>query len=412
MQYILSVTEVNRYIKEVIAGDMILSNIWIKGEISNYKNHYSGHMYFTLKDEKSLIKCVMFKGQTYGLKFNPDNGMKVIARGYISVFERDGQYQLYVEEMQPDGIGNLYLAFEQLKKKLEFEGLFDNRFKKELPYLPQSIGVVTSSTGSVIKDIINVASRRFPNVNIKLYPVAVQGIQAASAISRAIRRLNELNCVDVIIVARGGGSLEEIWPFNEEIVARSIFNSRIPVVSAVGHETDFTISDFVSDLRAPTPSAAAEIIVPEKRLLKQKIADLRMRMQNALLKNINFNKVHLLRITGSMVFKQPYNRLNQEKIRLDNLERKLVSTVLNQKDKSKMRMLFLIDKLNSLSPLNVLARGYSMVKIKNNNVLLKSVKDVDSGDRLEISVSDGRVEAIVDNISRGDNKGGNNERRE
>jgi len=397
MQHVLSVSEVNKYIKEVIGGDLILSDIWIKGEISNYKNHYSGHMYFTLKDEKSVVKCVMFKGQAFGLKFSPENGIKVMARGYISVFERDGQYQLYVEEMQPDGIGSLYLAFEQLKRKLQEEGLFDNSYKKKLPFLPKSIGVVTSSTGAVIRDIINVVSRRFQNVNIKLYPVSVQGIQAAPSISKAIKRLNQFKCVDIIILARGGGSLEELWPFNEERVARSIFESKIPIISAIGHETDYTIADFVADLRAPTPSAAAEIVVPEKHALKQKIIDLKLRLKNALLQNININKMNLRRLNESIIFKQPYNRINQERIRLDNLERNMVVTLLEQKDQAKVKMQFLIGKLDVLSPISILSRGYSIVKLKKNKKLIKSVDDVNAGDIIEINVEDGIIEAFVNN---------------
>lgn len=396
MQYVLTVSELNRYIKEIISGDLILSNIWVKGEISNYKYHYSGHIYFTLKDEKSLIKCVMFKGQTYGLKFSPDNGMKVLAKGYVSVYERDGQYQLYVEEMQPDGLGNLYLAFEQLKKKLEQEGLFDVSRKKRLPYLPSSIGVITSSTGAVIRDIINVATRRFPNVNIKLYPVAVQGEQAAPTICRAIEVFNRLKCVDVIILARGGGSLEDLWPFNEEVVARSIFKSEIPIVSAVGHETDFTIADFVSDVRAPTPSAAAEIVVPEKRILKQKITDIRMRLLNAVIKNISINRMKYSKLTESIVFKQPYNRINNERIRLDNLNKYMCSALINKHDIVKMRTVFLIDKLNMLSPLNVLTRGYSIVRSKPGNNLVKSVYDVYPGNKIEIILKDGKIDALVE----------------
>jgi exodeoxyribonuclease VII large subunit len=396
-QHVFSVSEINRYIREIISGDLNLSDIWVKGEISNYKYHYSGHMYFTLKDEKSLIKSVMFRSQASRLKFHPENGMKVIVRGYVSVFERDGQYQLYVEEMLPDGMGSLYLAFEQLKNKLEKEGLFDSQYKKKIPFLPSSIGVITSLTGAVIRDIINVLSRRFENFNLMLYPVSVQGVQAASTISRAIKRLNQLNCVDVIILARGGGSLEELWAFNEEQVARSIFESKIPVISAVGHETDFTIADFVADLRAPTPSAAAELVVPEKRALKQKNRDLRQRLQNAILKNIDINRTNLRRHNESIVFRQPYNRINQEKMRLDSLERNLILALTNQKEKEKAKMKFLIEKLNVLSPLNILARGYSIVKLKESNKLVKSVEDINAGDNIEINVVDGLIEAIVIN---------------
>ncbi|HHV96664.1 MAG TPA: exodeoxyribonuclease VII large subunit [Clostridiaceae bacterium] len=394
-QYVFTVSEINRYIKEIIDGDLNLSDIWIKGEISNYKYHYSGHMYFTLKDEKSIIKCVMFRSQVFRLKFQPENGMKVIARGYISVFERDGQYQLYVEEMQPDGIGSLYLAFEQLKNKLEKEGLFDLRYKKKIPFLPRSIGVVTSSTGAVIRDIINILSRRFENFNLKLFPVPVQGVQAASSISKAIKKLNELKCVDVIILARGGGSLEELWPFNEEQVARSIFESEIPIISAVGHETDFTIADFVADLRAPTPSAAAELVIPEKRILKQRIIDLEFRLQNAVIKNINFNRVNLKRLKESIVFRQPYNRINQERMKLDSLLRNMTVILLSQKEQEKAKVKFLIEKLNALSPLNILARGYSIVKLKDTDKLVKSINDVKTGDNIEVTVNDGLIQASV-----------------
>jgi|LSQX01.2.fsa_nt_gb exodeoxyribonuclease VII large subunit len=401
MQYILTVSELNRYIKEMFSQDLILSQLWIKGEISNFKHHYSGHMYFTLKDEKSLIKCVMFKSYTYSMKFTPENGMKIIARGYVSVFERDGQYQLYVEEMQPDGLGSLYIAFEQLKKKLQDEGLFDKNIKKKLPYLPKSIGVITSSTGAVIRDIINVTGRRFPNIAIKIFPVAVQGPQAAPMISRAIKTLNKLECVDLIILARGGGSLEELWPFNEETVARGIFKSKIPIISAVGHETDFTIADFVADVRAPTPSAAAEIAVPEKRVLIRKTIDLKLRLQNSLVKSININRVRYERLEGSIVFKQPYNVINQERVRLDNLCRHMYNALFTRKEKTRMRMRFLIDKLDMLSPLNVLSRGYGIVKSKYTNTLVKSVEDIKIDDKVEITLKDGTIDAGVLSIIKG-----------
>lgn len=266
--------------------------------------------------------------------------------------------------------------------------------------MPKSIGVITSSTGAVIRDIINVTSRRFPNIEIKIFPVAVQGVQAAPTISRAIKILNQLKCVDVIILARGGGSLEELWPFNEEVVARSIFQSNIPIISAVGHETDFTIADFVADLRAPTPSAAAEIVVPEKRVLVQKTNDLQLRLQNALLKSININRVRYERLEGSIAFKQPYNRINQERLRIDNLTRHMQNALLAQKEKTKMRISFLIDKLDMLSPLNVLSRGYSIVKSKDTNMLVKSVEGVKTEDKVEITLKDGTIDAKVLSIEK------------
>jgi len=405
MKYVLTVSEVNRYIREIISRDLILSNLWVKGEISNFKHHYTGHLYFTIKDEKSLLKCVMFKSQASGLKFYPENGMKVIIKGYVSVFERDGQYQLYVEEMQPDGVGELHVAFEQLKQKLKEEGLFDISRKKRLPYLPRSIGVITSITGSVIRDIMNVLNRRFYNINLKIYPVQVQGEVAAGQIARAIRKINEANCVDVIILARGGGSLEELWPFNEEIVARSIADSNIPIISAVGHETDFTIADFVADVRAPTPSAAAELVVPEKSMLMARVNELDIRLKNAIHKFLRLKRNDLERLTSSIPFRQPYNRVYQERMRLDILNRNMYREILSKTDKARTKLQFLIEKLNALSPLSVLARGYSITKLKKNGRILKSVNEVSNGDELKISVSDGNIDCRVINIV----KGGNNE---
>jgi len=402
MRYILSVTEVNKYIKEIISRDLILSNLWIKGEISNCKYHHTGHIYFTLKDDKSLLKCVMFRTHAAGLKFRLEDGMKVIIKGYISVFERDGQYQLYAEEAQPDGLGSLHVAFEQLKDKLQAEGLFDKAQKKKLPLLPRSIGVVTSSTGAVIRDIINVLTRRYPNFNLKLYPVHVQGEQAPGEIARAVDRLNELDCVDVIIVARGGGSIEELWAFNEESVARSIFNSRIPVISAVGHETDYTIADFVADVRAPTPSAAAEIVMPEKAVLRDRIDGLNRRLKSSLLKNLSMNRLRYEKLRNSAVFRQPYNRVYQERMRLELLNKYLLRGVENSRDRSSSKLSMLIGKLNALSPLSVMARGYSIVVSKETGHLVKSVYDVEKGKEIEIGVADGKIDCTVERVEERD----------
>lgn len=400
MPYIVTVTEINKYIKGILSKDVILSNVWVKGEISNYKYHYSGHMYFTLKDENSLLKCVMFKTNNSGLKFSPENGMKVLIKGYISVFERDGQYQLYVESMQPDGLGALHMAFEQLKKRLQEEGLFDTKHKKKIPLLPQSIGVVTSSTGSVIRDIINILNRRFPNYNLKVYPVAVQGEAASKDIAKAIGRLNEKNCVDVIILARGGGSLEELWAFNEEIVARSIFASRIPIISAIGHETDFTISDFVADMRAPTPSAAAEIVVPEKAVLKNTIVSLNIRLETSLKRSLLTCRSRYERILRSMVFRQPYNRVYQERMRLDILQKSILKAVKKNKDMGAARLAALAGKLDALSPLTVLARGYSVVKSNKTGMLIKSINDVNVNDEVEINLADGKIDCLVKGLGK------------
>jgi exodeoxyribonuclease VII large subunit len=332
----------------------------------------------------------MFKSQASILKFVPQNGEKVIVTGYISVFERDGQYQLYACDMQPDGLGALHLAFEQLKSKLQKEGLFDNGVKKKLPVLPECIGVVTSSTGAVIRDIINVTYRRNSNMKILLYPVAVQGPQAAGQIAAAIKRLNELNRVDVIIVARGGGSLEELWAFNEEIVARSIFSSNIPIISAVGHETDFTICDFVADMRAPTPSAAAELAVPDVEVLKYKLQNYNVRMKGSLVKKLTICHTQLQKLNSRQVFRQPYDKVNQYRLKLDNELRQLFkSNEMIFKDK-KSNFAMLAGKLDALSPLKVLERGYSVARTDDGNII-NSVEQVNIGDSLEINLKNGKI---------------------
>lgn len=394
----ITVSELNRYIKDLVAKDFMLSGLWVKGEISNFKSHYSGHFYFTLKDEKSVVKCVMFRSNASSVAFVPEDGMKVIIRGYISVFERDGQYQLYAEEMQPDGVGALYVAFEKLKKKLADEGLFDEAKKKKLPYIPRSIGVVTSSTGAVIRDIINVLSRRFYNVNIKLYPVQVQGELAAGQIAAAVRRFNELGNVDVIIVGRGGGSLEDLWPFNEEIVARSIYESHIPVISAVGHETDFTICDFAADVRAPTPSAAAELAMPERAVVENRLDGLKMRLRNAINKKTSMERLTLKRLEESVAFRQPYNRIYQNRMLLDVQKRYMEKALDALKSEYRNKLSLLAARLDTLSPLSSLARGYSIVRSEKDDTLIKSIHAVSPGDRIEISLTDGKLDCTVDAI--------------
>lgn len=398
MQYVLSITEINRYIKEIISRDLVLSNLWVRGEISNYKNHYSGHMYFTVKDEFSTLKCVMFKSNNSQLGFTPENGMKVLIRGYLSVFERDGQYQLYAQEMQPDGLGNLHLAYEQLKLKLQMEGLFDEKYKKPIPFLPKCIGVVTSSSGAVIRDIIHVLSRRFGNVELKIYPVAVQGEGACHQIAKAIKRLNDLGNVDVIIVARGGGSLEELWAFNEEVVARSIFDSKIPVVSAVGHETDFTIADFVADLRAPTPSAAAELVVPEKASLENRLSGLSIRLSSAMERKLEATRSELEQLKNSPAFRQPYARIYEGRMQIDVLHRYMLKGLQLTLEKSKARFAVTAGKLDTLSPLTVLARGYSVSRSLKSNEVIASVTDVNVGDEVEIALQDGALKCQVTEI--------------
>jgi exodeoxyribonuclease VII large subunit len=381
-----------------MSRDIILSSLWVKGEISNFKNHYSGHLYFTLKDEKSLIKCVMFKSQASLLKFMPEDGLKVIIRGSVTVYERDGQYQLYAEGMQPDGLGSLHLAYEQLKKRLEAEGLFDKLRKKKIPYIPSAIGVITSSTGAVIKDILNITGRRFPSVKIKLLPVAVQGEQAPSQIARAIRKFNELRNVDVIIIARGGGSIEELWAFNDELVARTIFTSSIPIISAVGHETDFTITDFAADLRAPTPSAAAEMVVPDRSVLIDYINNLDCQLRNSLQKNLQQKRAVYERLMGSVIFKRPYDKVNQETLRLDNLVKYLRIGLLSAVDRSRSRFSTLTGRLDALSPLSVLSRGYGVVRDRENGDVIKSVQHVKRGKNIVVRLSDGELDCCVEDI--------------
>ncbi len=400
MEKVYSVSDINNYIKQIVSNDGILSGLSVRGEISNFKHHYTGHMYFTIKDQNSVLKCVMFKSHASLLRFAPQNGEKVIVSGYISVFERDGQYQLYASDMQPDGVGALHLAYEQLKNKLQKEGLFDIDIKKKIPVLPRCIGVVTSSTGSVIRDIINVTYRRHRNMRILLYPVAVQGAQAAGQIAAAISKLNELKQVDVIIVARGGGSLEELWAFNEEIVARSIHASDIPVISAVGHETDFTICDFASDMRAPTPSAAAELAVPDIEVLLYKLQNYNIRMKTSLVNKLAACRNQLQKVNSRNVFRQPYDKVNQFRLRIDNdLKHLYKSSEMLIKDK-KSQFAMLAGKLDALSPLKVLERGYTVVK-SSEGYIVSRLEQVNIGDALEVSLKDGKVDCKVISMKQG-----------
>ena len=389
----LSVTELNKYIKDKIATDEFLNNVLIKGEISNFKNHYTGHMYFTLKDDNSLIKCIMFKSYTTNLKFVPKDGMSVLAFGTISVFERDGVYQLYCKAMQEDGLGSLYKAYEELKEKLQKEGLFDEAHKKKLPKAPKVIGVLTSNTGSVIKDIINVSTRRNPNVYIRLYPVPVQGEGAGEKIAEAIKIMNDKNLADVLILARGGGSLEDLWPFNEEVVARAIYESKLPIVSAVGHETDFSISDFVADLRAPTPSAAAELVVPNVAELSQKLDVYNLRLKNALKKKIDIMKMRYEKCMKSRVYTDPLKNINDQYLKLDMLLKSMTNSVLTKIQKSKTEATKNIAKLDALSPLKTLARGYSIVQ--KNGKVVKSVNELNKDDIISLRLADGNKDAKI-----------------
>ena len=389
----ISVTELNKYIKDKFEEDEMLNNILVKGEISNFKHHYTGHMYFTLKDENSLIKCVMFKTYTPNLNFIPKDGMQVKVLGTVSVFERDGVYQIYCKAMQQDGLGDLYRIYTELKEKLSKEGLFDDKYKKPIPYIPKCIGVLTSNTGSVIRDIINVSTRRNPNVYIKLLPVPVQGQGAARKIAEAIKIMNENRLCDVIILARGGGSLEDLWPFNEEIVARAIFDSKIPIVSAVGHETDFTISDFVADLRAPTPSAAAELVVPNVKDIILKLKEYESRQKIALNRKIQIMKLRYEKCLNSKVFKEPLQKINERYMMLDIKVRQMESYINQKYINEKAKAIKLIAKLDALSPLKTLARGYSIITL--NGKTIKEAKYLKKDDEINIKLFDGQVNAKI-----------------
>ena len=392
----ISVSELNNYIKEKVGNDEFLNNVYIKGEISNFKHHYTGHLYFTLKDENSLIKCIMFKTYTANLNFAPKDGMKVLILGTVSVFERDGIYQIYCKAMQEDGIGDLYAKYERLKNKLQEEGLFDKAHKKEIPFMPKVIGVLTSQTGSVIRDIINVSTRRNPNVYLRLLPVPVQGEGAAIKIADAIRLMNDKKLADVIILARGGGSIEDLWPFNEEVVARAIFESELPVISAVGHETDFTIADFVADLRAPTPSAAAELAVPNIIELKEKIAKYNNRFGIALTKRVELMKMHYEKVMNSKVFREPLLRIQEEYLKLDKNIKTMYDKTIEKYKQSNFEFKNLIAKLDTLSPLKTLLRGYTIVQIGGK--VVKNAKDLSNKDEINLRFIDGEAKAVIEDI--------------
>lgn len=389
----VTVTQLNKYLKERFDEDENLNAILVKGEISNFKNHYTGHLYFTLKDENSLIKCIMFKSYAEKLNFKPKDGMKVMVFGTVSVFERDGVYQIYAKSMMEDGMGDLHEQFEQLKAKLEKEGLFEQSHKKTIPLYPKVVGVLTSQTGAVIRDIINVSTRRNPNVYIKLLPVPVQGPGAAEQIADKIRIMNEKKLADVLIIGRGGGSLEDLWPFNEEIVARAIYDSEIPIISAVGHETDFTIADFVADLRAPTPSAAAELAVPDIFEVKQKIINYQDRSKLALKKKIEIMKLRFEKVMKSRIFTDPMRKVMDNSIILDDYMKRLENAMKEIKTEKKNKYIELVTKLDSISPLKTLIRGYSLTE--KDGQIIKRASQIDKGDIITIKFSDGEKNAEI-----------------
>lgn len=391
----LEISEVNSYIKRILTNDPILYNLKVRGEISNFKVHSSGNVYLSLKDENSKINCVIFKNN-HSSSLQINNGTKVIAKGYISVYERDGSYQMYINEIEVEGIGNLYIEFNKLKEKLSKEGLFDPRYKKSIPKMPKSIGVITSPTGAVIRDIINVIKRRFPKIDIKLYPVNVQGEQSKYDICEGIQFFNERNNVDTIIVGRGGGSIEELWSFNEEIVAREVFNSKIPIISAVGHETDFTICDFVSDMRAPTPSSAAEIATPSLDDITFKLENIRNRMSKSLTNQVNVDGYRL-----DSVFDKINNYMESYIIRdkitqIDKIYDKIAFEIENNLSVEIEKLTKTGTILHNLSPLATIDRGYSIVQKDGKTV--NSVKDVGFKDTINVVLKDGNLECSVDKI--------------
>ncbi len=390
----ISVSQLNKYVKDKFEQDEYFSNVLVEGEISNFKNHYTGHMYFTLKDDKSLIKSIMFKTYTGHLDFVPQDGMKVIILGSVSVFERDGTYQLYAKAMKQVGkVGDLRAAYEELKQKLEKEGLFDQVHKKPIPMMPQTIGVLTSNTGAVIRDIINVSTRRNPNVHIRLFPVPVQGEGAAKKIAEGIEFMNKHNLADVLIVARGGGSLEDIWPFNEEVVARAIYESKLPVISAVGHETDFTIADFVADLRAPTPSAAAELAATDINELKLKLKNYQNRYKQSLVRKIQLMKLRYEKCMANKAFTGALQKVNEKYMLIDIKVKSIEHSIKQKMQQEKSKAQNIILKLDSLSPLKTLARGYGIVS--KNGVIIKSTKQLKKEDEICIRMQDGEKKARI-----------------
>lgn len=395
-QNVLSITQLNEYIRGRMDSDPLLSQVAVRGEISNYKLYPSGHHYFTLKDESSALKCVMFKGNAVRLRFRPENGMKVIAMGKVSVFPRDGAYQLYCSAMAMDGVGDLYAAFEQLKKKLAAQGLFDPAHKKPLPKYPGTIGIITSSAGAAVHDMLRILRKRYPLSNVRLLPVRVQGVEAPGEIAAAIQYANRYKLADLLIVGRGGGSIEDLWAFNDERVAYAIYESRIPVISAVGHEPDVTISDFVADLRAATPSNAAELAVPDQDALRQNLDSMSAAMATALSRQLKSARQHLTVLSQSPALRSPTGYIEQREKSLELLKNRLVSAQNQEITRKKQRYIAAVSKLDAMSPLKVLTRGYSMAQTEHGEVL-RSVSQVELGERISISLCDGKLSATVMN---------------
>jgi exodeoxyribonuclease VII large subunit len=390
----LSVTEVNNYLKKLTDSDFILSNLSVKGEISNFKLHSSGHLYFSLKDENSKINCVMFRSDAVNLNFIPENGMKVTIKARLSIYVKDGSYQLYCRNIEQDGLGSLFVQYEKLKEKLQKLGLFNEENKKAIPKYVNRIGVITSETGAAIQDIIKVIRRRNSLVDIVLYPSLVQGEEAVPNLIRGLKYFNEKNSVDVIIIGRGGGSIEELWAFNNEELAYAIFNSKIPVISAVGHEVDFTICDFVSDMRAATPSAAAEIVAANLEELEKNLEFYNQALNNSIQRLFHSHKNKLELMLKSLEFNSPSKLIAHEYERIDNLKDNLKKLVINKLDKNKVKLQNFNALLKAYNPLNVLDKGYSIVQ-NEKGMIIKTINDVEMDEELQINVKDGKINVYV-----------------
>ncbi len=397
LQQILTVSDVNSYIQTMMDGDGFLSGLCVRGEISNYKLYPSGHHYFSLKDASGSLKCVMFKSSAFRLRFRPENGMMVLALGRVTVYPRDGVYQLYCTGLMPDGVGDLHMAFEQLKKKLAAQGLFDETHKKPVPRYPKEIAIVTSPAGAAVRDMLRILKKRYPIANIKIIPVRVQGMEAPEEIANAIQFVNKHRLGDLIITGRGGGSMEDLWAFNEEIVAKAIYASKIPVISAVGHEPDVTIADYVADLRAATPSNGAELAVPDQEDLQQRLAFCKASMIASATKQLRSARARLSTLSSARVLTAPAAFLDNKRLYLDSLQRRLLGAAQRQISEKHRKFGALAASLDAMSPLKVIARGYAVAQNERGEVL-RSVSQIQVGETASVLLSDGRISAAVINI--------------
>ena len=397
MQQVFSITQINEYIRGQMDQDRLLNQLAVRGEISNYKLYPSGHHYFTLKDENAALKCVMFKSNAARLRFRPENGMKIIAMGRITVYPRDGAFQLYCSGLTVDGVGDLYAAFEQLKKKLAAEGLFSPEHKKPLPPYPGTIGIITSSAGAAIHDMLRILNKRYPLTQVRLIPVRVQGVEAPGEIAAAIRYANHYHLADLLIVGRGGGSMEDLWAFNDEGVAHAIYDSNIPIISAVGHEPDVTISDYVADLRAATPSNAAELAVPDQAALLQSMDSAASAMASYLARQLRSSRQRLATLSRSPALMSPTGYLNQRRTNLEHLKTRLIAAQSQQLQRRRQRFVGCTAKLDAMSPLKVLTRGYSIVQQQDGSIL-RSVSQTEPGREIQVKLTDGSLNAVVSSI--------------